>query len=172
MASPRPQSSTTPGLGQREHEPAPAHQSVVSVAERELLTALQAQARPTLDLFVSPSRAEVVAFDHAVHTICCEAHRLDLRAEELLIAIKQAWSQLAAARRSHLGERDGDVFRGVVTSAIEVFFEARDSAHPPLAGAVPVKSNDAWISIALDPSLRNGSGPCARGGTPPARRGR
>ena len=56
-----------------------------------------------------------------------QAHRLDLRAEELAIAIKQVWSQLASVRSSRLGERDSDVLRGVVSSSIEVFFESRDA---------------------------------------------
>ena len=103
-----------------------ANQSLVLVAERELLQALAEQSRPSLDLYVHPSRAETAAFDRAVQSICVEAHRLELRAEELLIGIKQAWSRLAPARKSHLGERDGDVLREVVSSSIEVFFESRE----------------------------------------------
>jgi len=73
------------------------------------------------------SPEETAAFNRAVQAICHEAHRLDLRAEELVIAIKQAWSQLAAVRKSRLGERDSDVLRRVVSSSIEVFFESRDA---------------------------------------------
>lgn len=62
----------------------------------------------------------------AVREICLEAHRLELRAEELLVDIKQAWTQLASLRALHLGDRDGDALRGVVSSAIELFFEGRD----------------------------------------------
>lgn len=62
----------------------------------------------------------------AVRVICTEAHHLDLRAEEMLVDIKQAWTQLAPVRARHLADRDGDVLREVVSSAIEVFFEARD----------------------------------------------
>jgi hypothetical protein len=57
--------------------------------------------------------------------VCAEAHRLDLRAEEMLIALKQAWAQLARTRARHLGDRDGDVLRSVVTTSIEIFFESR-----------------------------------------------
>ena len=59
--------------------------------------------------------------------LCEEAHILDLRAEELLIALKQAWSHLAPMRRRHLGERDADALRAVVKTSIEVFFEQRES---------------------------------------------
>jgi len=126
MASLRPQSSVSTNAAPRDEARLPAVQSLMGVAERELKSALAAQARPSLDMYASPSRAEMAAFDRAVHAICRDAHRLDLRAEELLIAIKQAWSQLAAARRSHLGERDGDVLREIVSASIEVFFESRD----------------------------------------------
>jgi len=101
------------------------NQALVRTAERELMVALAEQARPALDMYVHPSRAENAAFERAVHAICGEARRLDLRAEELLVGIKQAWSQLATVRKSQLGERDGDVLREVVTSSIEVFFESR-----------------------------------------------
>jgi hypothetical protein len=123
MSSSRPSSyaPSSDGIERR----TPAHQELVLIAERELLSALTAQTPPSLDLYVSPTHAESAAFDRAVHGICREAHRHQLRAEELLIAIKQAWFQLAAARKSHLGERDGDVLREVVSSSIEVFFESR-----------------------------------------------
>ena len=77
-------------------------------------------------MYVRPSRAETVVFERAVRMICREAHRLDLRAEELVIGIKQAWFQLAPIRTTHLGERDGDVLQEVVSSSIEVFFESRE----------------------------------------------
>src|SRR5213082_3519541 len=104
MASVRPQ-ATTPSsdASQGGIDRPPAHQTLVLLAERELLSALVVQARPSLDMYVSPSHAEMVAFDRAVHSICRESHRLQLHAEELLIAIKQAWSQLAAPRKIHLG---------------------------------------------------------------------
>ena len=98
MASQRAQFSVSTDAIQRDEARVPAHQSLVLVAERELLAALSEQ-----------------------------AHRLDLRAEELAIAIKQVWSQLASVRSSRLGERDSDVLRGVVSSSIEVFFESRDA---------------------------------------------
>lgn len=79
-----------------------------------------------MGMYVHPTSAENAAFDSAVNEICIEAVRLDLRAEELLIALKQAWSQLAHVRARHLGERDGEVLRGLVSNAIEVFFAARE----------------------------------------------
>lgn len=103
------------------------NQQFVGVAEKELTRALSEQVRPPLGMYVHPSSAETAAFQCAVREICSEAHRLDLRAEELLIGIKQAWSQLATLRALHLGERDGDVLREVVSNAIETFFEARES---------------------------------------------
>lgn len=102
------------------------NQKLIDIAGRELGRAVRAQVRPSMGMYVHRSTAEHAAMHRAVRTICDEAHRLDLRAEELLVDIKQAWTQLAALRALHLGDRDGDALRGVVSSAIEVFFEARD----------------------------------------------
>jgi hypothetical protein len=126
MVSPRPESTPSSNSDWSDEGRAPANQSLVVVAERELLAALAAQAPPGLGTFTHLSPAEMVAFEHAVHAICREAHRLELRAEELLIAIKKAWAQLAAVRMSQLAERDGDVLRDIVSSSIEIFFESRD----------------------------------------------
>ena len=102
-----------------------ANERLVSVAERELEHALGEQTRPSLGMYVRPTRAEDAAFVRAVQHICGEAHRLDLPAEALLVGIKQAWAHLAPVRARHLGDRDGDVLREVVSSSIEVFFESR-----------------------------------------------
>jgi hypothetical protein len=107
---------------------APLHQEMVAIAQRELERALLEQTRPPIGMYAHPSAAEHAAVQRAIHKICGEAHRLDLKAEELLIGIKQAWSQLANVRARHLGERDRDVLHGVVSSSIEVFFEARDAS--------------------------------------------
>jgi hypothetical protein len=101
------------------------NQTLVSVAERELERALVEQMRPSMGMYVHPSRAEDAAFERAVREICGEAHRLDLPAEALLVGIKQAWAQLAPTRARQLGDRDGDVLREVVSNSIEVFFESR-----------------------------------------------
>src|SRR3954469_4990124 len=128
-AQPSPPSTASCEAGVRDA----ANQTLVVVAERELAGALAEQERPARGMYVHPSRAEIAAFERAVHAICREAHRLDLRAEELLIGIKQAWFQLAPVRMNYLGERDGDVLREVVSSSIEVFFKSRDAEarHPP-----------------------------------------
>lgn len=94
---------------------------LLRIAERELHHALTEQQRSMGE----DMPAADVAFTRAVHVVCEEAHRLNLRAEELLIALKQAWTQLATTRARHLGDRDGDVLREIVTTSIEVFFEAR-----------------------------------------------
>lgn len=104
------------------------HQVIVVVAARELEQALLEQLRPPMGMYVHPSSAEHAAIQRAVRTICGEANRLELRAEELIISIKQAWSQLAPVRARHLGDRDGDVLREVVSCSIEVFFESKDAA--------------------------------------------
>lgn len=105
------------------------HHVIVVAAVRELEQALLVQSRPAMGMYVHPSRAENAAVQSAVRAICGEAHRLELRAEELIIALKQAWSQLAPVRASHLGDRDADVLRDVVSSSIEVFFEPKDAAR-------------------------------------------
>ncbi len=104
------------------------HDEIAAVAARELERALLVQSRPPMGMYVHPSSAEDAAVQRAVRTICQEARRLDLQAEELIIGIKQAWSQLASVRTRHLGDRDGDVLREVVSSSIEVFFESKDAA--------------------------------------------
>ena len=104
------------------------HQAMIAIAQQELERALLEQSRPAIGMYAHPSAAEHAAVQRAIHKICFEAHRLDLKAEELLVGIKQAWSQLANVRARHLGERDGDVLRQVVSSSIEVFFEARDAS--------------------------------------------
>lgn len=102
------------------------NQRLVALAERALERAVTEQVRPPMGMYVHPSSVEDAAFGRAVHEICREAHRLDLRAEELLVAIKNAWAHLAPVRARHLGDRDGDVLREVVSSSIEVFFAVRD----------------------------------------------
>lgn len=104
------------------------HQEVVIVAARELQRALLEQSRPMMGMYARPSGADNAAVQRAVHAICAEAHRVDLRVEELIIGIKQAWSQLAPVRARHLGDRDADVLREVVSSTIEVFFTSYDAA--------------------------------------------
>jgi hypothetical protein len=102
------------------------NQRLVGLAERALERAVTEQVRPPMGMYVHPSSVENAAFGRAVNEICREAHRLDLRAEELLIAIKNAWAHLAPVRARHLGDRDGDVLREVVSNSIEVFFAVRD----------------------------------------------
>jgi hypothetical protein len=108
----------------------PRAASVISLtesAERSLRGALRSQEPPPLGMFLMRSETETQALERAIGDVCAEAHRLDLRAEELLISIKQAWRQLATLRARHLGDRDGDVLRHVVSRSIEVFFEERDT---------------------------------------------
>jgi hypothetical protein len=102
-------------------------ESLLRIAEHELEAALSQQERPMGGMYMQPSHAADEAFTRAVHVMCEEAHRLDLRAEELLVALKQAWARLATTRARHLGERDDDVLRVIVTMSIEVFFESRRS---------------------------------------------
>jgi hypothetical protein len=97
-----------------------------TLAEQELERALLDQTPPSM--FRHPSSAEQAAVEHAVHRICEQAHRFELRAEEMIIGIKQAWAQLAPIRARQLGDRDADVLREVVSRSIEVFHETRDAS--------------------------------------------
>jgi hypothetical protein len=130
MVPPRPLSPAPTDVAQRDEARAPASQALIVVAERELLAALGVQTLPPFGLYARLSPAEAAVFDRAVRTICREAHRLGVRAEELVIAIKQAWSLLATERATRLGDRDGDVLREVVSSSIEYFFDSRDADGP------------------------------------------
>jgi hypothetical protein len=114
----------SPAVGAR----AELHRVIVAVAARELERALLAQSRPPMGMVAQASSAEDAALHRAVGNICGEARRLELQAEDLIIGIKQAWSQLAAIRAHHLGDRDGDVLREVVSNSIEVFFESHHAA--------------------------------------------
>ena len=126
MGSSRQQSAASTNLTQRAEARAPAIQALGLVAEQELLGALGEQSPLAFGAPAHASPGETAALSRAVRAVCREAHRLDLRAEEMLIAIKQAWSQISAMRASRLGERDGDVLKQVVSSSIELFFEERD----------------------------------------------
>src|SRR6478672_8265234 len=79
MASQRPQSSASTDAIQRDEARVPANQSLVLVAERELLAALSELAPLAFGAHPHPSPEETAAFDRAVHALCHEAHRLDLR---------------------------------------------------------------------------------------------
>ena len=127
--SPRPLSTTPTDTALRDSARVPACQALVLVAERELLGALARQTAPAYGLYTRPSPAEAAAFDRAAQATCREAHRLDLRAEELVVAIKQAWLRLSTERTRKLGDRDGDVLCEVVSSSIEYFFDPRDAAE-------------------------------------------
>ncbi|HTK49837.1 MAG TPA: hypothetical protein VL328_17785 [Gemmatimonadaceae bacterium] len=100
----------------------PVFGSFASLAEDALARAIPVQSRPSLDMFVVRSAAESDAIERAAREICSEAHRLDLRPEQLLIETKRAWSRLAGVRANHLGDRDGDVLREVVSACIEIYF--------------------------------------------------
>jgi hypothetical protein len=103
-------------------------QAMVIIAERELERALVEQSRSATGMYANPSIAEQAALQRAVEKICHEAHRLDLKAEELIVGVKEAWSQLAHVRARHLGDRDRDTLREIVSSTIEVFFEKREAS--------------------------------------------
>jgi hypothetical protein len=113
---------------QSQAERSDARAQLLHAAERDLRGALGEQQRPIAGMYLTASRAADVALVRAVREVCDEAHRLDLRAEDMLVALKQAWSQLAAVRARHLGDRDADVLREVVSTSIAVFFQPRDRA--------------------------------------------
>jgi hypothetical protein len=121
--------SQTPPHSQSQAGRRDAREELVHAAECALRDALSEQVRPLSGMYLTPSLDAQAALHRAVRNVCGEARRLDLRAEEMLVALKQAWSQLAPVRARHLGDRDGDVLREVVSTAIEVFFEPpqRDS---------------------------------------------
>jgi hypothetical protein len=126
MASERSAVATTIPTQAKDESRLALNRTLLGVAERELRKAVMEQVRPPMGMYVRISSAEEAAIRRGVREICIEAHHLELRVEEMLVDIKQAWTQLAAERVLHLGDRDGDVLRGVVSSAIELFFEARD----------------------------------------------
>ena len=102
------------------------------VAEQALERALLEQSRLSLGMYRHVSSAEEAAVERAVRTIAGEARRLEIRAEEMIIGIKQAWARLAPIRARQLGDRDADVLRDVVSHSIEVFHEAQDASSRKL----------------------------------------
>ena len=125
MRSPLGRNTADPGASR---DPAdPVSGAFASIAEDALATAIAVQSRSSLDMFVVRSAAESDAIERAAREICIEAHRLDLRPEELLIETKRAWSRLAGVRADHLGDRDGEVLREVVSACIEVYFGERNT---------------------------------------------
>jgi hypothetical protein len=128
MAAEIPNTQISTGNAVHSGPRAALHQAIVVIAERELDRALIEHTRPMMGMYVHPSSAENAAVQRAIRVICTESHRLGLRAEELIIGIKQAWLQLAPVRARHLGDRDGAVLREVVSNSIEVFFEARETS--------------------------------------------
>jgi hypothetical protein len=103
-----------------------ATDALTAIAEHALAAAIAAQSRPSLGMFVARSAAESEAIERAAREICTEAHRLNLPPEQLLIETKRAWGRLASVRTDHLGDRDGDVLREVVSACIEIYFGERD----------------------------------------------
>lgn len=108
--------------------PIGADPTIVRFVERLLHDALVQQARPSVGMFVEPSASGAAAINHAIVAICADVRQRGLRPEEMLVVVKQAWSQLAPVRARHLGDRDGDVLRHVVTLAIQHYFADRDAA--------------------------------------------
>ena len=112
-----------PARSQAQAEQHAARARLVHASEDALRGALIEQERPLDGMYLHASREVDAAFDRAIREVCDEAHRLDLRAEDMLVALKQAWSRLALLRARQLGDHDGDVLRDVVSTSIEVFFE-------------------------------------------------
>ena len=128
----RPQSGTSSSAPERDAARGAggvANEVLLHLAVRELLGALLDQPLPAFGIMVRPHPVAAAALDHAVRAICREAHRLDLPAEQLVIGVKTAWARLAAERRERLSEQDGDVLRSIVSSSIDVFFDARAAAE-------------------------------------------
>lgn len=111
---------------QSQAAPDDARARLLETAERVLRTALSEQERSSFGMHLKASREAEAALRQAVCEICDVTHRLDLRAEEMLVAVKQAWSHLATVRAEHLGDRDADVLREIVSSSIELFFDPID----------------------------------------------
>jgi hypothetical protein len=105
--------------------PDSADQTIVRFAERALQAALEQQTRPIIGMFIEPSAHGTAAIDGAVRQISAQAQVRGLRPEQMLVAVKQAWAHLAPIRARHLGDRDADVLRQVVTISIEHYFEDR-----------------------------------------------
>lgn len=58
----------------------------------------------------------------ALRTVCAEAHRRHLRAEQLLILFKQAWSSLPEVEQLPRGIERDELLGRIITVCIEEFY--------------------------------------------------
>jgi hypothetical protein len=66
-------------------------------------------------------------------SVCIEAHRLGMLAEELVIAIKDAWRRIPEARSYERPLGVDSILSECVTTALDEFYRAPFTPPPPLA---------------------------------------
>lgn len=97
---------------------------------RRLLAAADAALRTTLGATLrAPERDAEVAgprLREAVGALCAEAHRHGARAEDVLIAVKQAWAALPELTTRPGDHHRTDLLRRFITACIEEFY----AGHP------------------------------------------
>lgn len=62
----------------------------------------------------------------AVRVLCSEIHRDGLRAEQLIVTVKQTWQSLPEVQRIPPGAPRNDVLARIITLCIEEFYAGGD----------------------------------------------
>ena len=117
------------GTTERPHSStgAPTQHSLVAAAEAALRTTLGAALRtPQCDGEVAGPRLRL-----AVRELCADAHRRHARAEDVIVAVKQAWAALAGLTAQPGELRCGDILRHFITVCIDEFY----AGHQATGGA-------------------------------------
>jgi hypothetical protein len=103
---------------------APSQHSLVAAAEAALRTTLGAALRaPTCDGEVAGPRLRL-----AVRELCADAHRRHARAEDVIVAVKQAWAALAGLTAQPGELRRGEILRHFITVCIDEFYAEHRAA--------------------------------------------
>jgi hypothetical protein len=102
---------TTPDPG-----PRPAHAGLSAEAVAALRRAVQ--------LYVDQGSMDG-EIRHAVRTMCADVHRDNLRAEQLIIAFKEAWHALPEVHRIPRGGERERLVERVVTMCVEEYYSSK-----------------------------------------------
>jgi hypothetical protein len=62
----------------------------------------------------------------AIRLLCADAHRRGLRAEQLIVLLKQAWAALPEVQGLPQGRQGNEALAGIVSLCIDEFYAARE----------------------------------------------
>jgi hypothetical protein len=112
---------TPSGAASTSDVPSPKSTSLHSRIEQAIrheMRCIRALASPT------PSRLRA-----DLRSICADAHRLDMRAELLVIAVKKVWQEIPEARSFARPREMDSLLSDVVTMTLDEFYRASTVVH-------------------------------------------